>query len=95
MIALTPDEILNLLRSPTPPPSNTGGGVGRRREFVHDLANNMPRSKHVQWLDDKRICNPGVCGSPAYIRIDGEPKCLKHAFDAIVIILNTIEEINE
>lgn len=89
MTALSPDEILALLRTPTPPP-NTGGGVSRP-PFVHDLKNNMPRSKHVQWIDTKHICNPGVCGSPAYIRIDGEPKCLKHAFDDVVVLLAQLE----
>lgn len=90
MTALTPQAILELLREPTPPPT-TGGGVSR--PFVHDPDNdhNVPRNKHVQWLETKTVCDPGNCGSHAHIAVDGKPRCLKHAFDDLVNLLNKLE----
>ena len=50
-----------------------------------------PVSKHVKWLDERRVCKPGSCSSQAYIAVDDKPLCLMHAFHAVVALLSECE----
>ena len=50
----------------------------------------VPPNKYVRWIDDKRICKPGSCGSTAYVMVDNEPMCLKHGFDRLTDIVTEL-----
>lgn len=86
MSVLSPDEILALLQSPEPQTTT------QPRPFVHDPRNNMPRNKHVQWVETKHVCtHADRCGSAAYLKIDGNPRCQSHALKDLINILNEVE----